>query len=55
MSEGFAVHHVILSSLWENNDLWNLVPTNPRVNPNKFDAPTARELLWERQPILILG
>lgn len=53
LTAGFAVDHVIPFSLWGNNDLWNLVVADQRVNLNKSDKLPARELLWERQPILI--
>ena len=33
----FAVDHVIPFSLWHNNDLWNLLPADPRVNLAKSD------------------
>jgi SAM-dependent methyltransferase len=33
----FDVDHIIPFSLWKNNDLWNLVPSNPIINRNKSD------------------
>lgn len=33
----FDVDHVIPFSLWHNNDLWNLLPTSPKVNNHKRD------------------
>ncbi|WP_338820609.1 HNH endonuclease domain-containing protein [Acidovorax temperans] len=55
LNTGFAVDHVIPFSLWGNNDLWNLVAADQRVNLNKSDKLPARELLWDRQPILMRG
>jgi SAM-dependent methyltransferase len=38
----FAVDHVIPFSLWGNNDLWNLLPVDARLNGQKSDKlPTA--------------
>lgn len=53
LTSGFAVDHVIPFSLWGNNDLWNLVPADHRVNLNKSDKLPARDLLWERQPAIV--
>ncbi|MDX9906794.1 MAG: HNH endonuclease domain-containing protein [Bacteroidales bacterium] len=33
----FEIDHIIPFSLWKNNDLWNLVPTSPKVNREKSD------------------
>lgn len=53
LTAGFAIDHVIPLSLWGNNDLWNLVTADPKVNLNKSDKLPTRALLWERQPTLI--
>jgi SAM-dependent methyltransferase len=53
LASGFAVDHVIPFSLWGNNDLWNLVPADHRVNLNKSDKLPARDLLWERQSAIV--
>lgn len=45
----FAVDHIIAFSLWGNNDLWNLVPVDPKVNLSKSDKLPAKLLLQERQ------
>lgn len=55
LSAGFAVDHVIPFSLWANNDLWNLVPTDPKVNLQKSDKLPAHELLIERRMHLTEG
>lgn len=39
------VDHVIPFSLWHNNDLWNLVPTDGRANNEKRDRLVTRDLL----------
>jgi len=33
----FAVDHTMPFSIWRNNDLWNLLPTSPKVNADKSD------------------
>ena len=45
----FAVDHVLPFALWGNNDLWNLVPADPKVNANKSDKLPSSELLFARQ------
>ncbi len=48
-----AVDHLIPYSLWQNNDLWNLLPAHRRVNGTKSDLLPSRELLRSRrEPIL---
>lgn len=46
----FAVDHVIPFALWGNNDLWNLVPADPKINLSKSDKLPASELLEESKP-----
>jgi SAM-dependent methyltransferase/SOS-response transcriptional repressor LexA len=41
----FDVDHVIPFSLWHNNDLWNLVPADGRINNEKRDRLVTRDLL----------
>lgn len=41
----FAVDHAIPFALWGNNDLWNLVPADPKINLSKSDKLPASELL----------
>ena len=33
----FDVDHVIPFSIWNNNDLWNLLPSDPKINHQKRD------------------
>jgi hypothetical protein len=47
------VDHIIPLAIWKNNDLWNLLPSVPKINNNKRDKiPTPR--LIERQKVIIL-
>jgi len=45
----YAVDHVIPFSVWGNNDWWNLLPSDARVNGQKSDALPDRRLLKERR------
>jgi hypothetical protein len=45
----YAVDHVIPYSLWHNNDLWNLVPANEKVNLQKSDKLPESLLLKNRK------
>jgi SAM-dependent methyltransferase len=49
----FAVDHVIPFSIWHNNDLWNLLPADPKVNNQKRDKIVTRETLYSRRDCLI--
>ena len=49
----FAVDHVIPFALWGNNDLWNLVPTDPKTNGKKSDRLPSSELLQISRPYLL--
>jgi hypothetical protein len=49
----FVVDHAIPFSLWGNNDLWNLVPADPKVNLSKSDKLPASELLQLRRPAIL--
>lgn len=55
MLAGFAVEHVIPFSLWANNDLWNLIPTDPKMNLQKSYKLPAHELLMDRRMQLTEG
>lgn len=41
----FDVDHLIPFSLWHNNDLWNLLPADQKVNNNKRDKIIRQETL----------
>jgi SAM-dependent methyltransferase len=53
LRQDFAVDHVIPFALWGNNDLWNLVPTDPKTNGSKSDKLPSSELLQIRRPQLL--
>lgn len=53
LGQQFAVDHVIPFSLWGNNDLWNLVPADPRANLSKSDKLPSAELLLNTQDRLV--
>lgn len=44
----FAVDHMIPWSIWRNNDLWNLLPADPKVNGNKRDFLPSPRLVRDR-------
>ena len=48
----FNIDHVIPYSLWHNNDLWNLLPADPKVNNSKRDMLPTRALLNKRKDII---
>jgi hypothetical protein len=45
LKKRFAVDHTMPFSIWRNNDLWNLLPTLPRVNAEKSDKIVSLDLL----------
>lgn len=51
----FAVDHVIAFTLWGNNDLWNLLPVDERINNQKSDKLPSAELLRQREFAVIEG
>ena len=50
---GFDVDHVLPYALWRNNDLWNLLPADPKVNNRKRDKLPEQELLRRRRPVIL--
>ena len=48
----FDVDHVIPWALWRNNDLWNLVPADPKVNNQKRDRVPRRDRVIDRKPAI---
>lgn len=48
------IDHLIPFSVWKNNDLWNLLPSDPRINNKKRDKIPTPEII-ERQKELILN
>ena len=49
----FDVDHVIPFSLWHNNDLWNLLPTDSIVNNNKRDKLVSRDALFSSREAVV--
>ena len=49
----FDVDHVLPFSLWHNNDLWNLLPADPRINRNKRDSLPTHNLLKRRREAIV--
>lgn len=49
----YDIDHMIPFSVWKNNDLWNLLPSDSRINNQKRDKIPSPEIV-ERQKNLIL-
>ena len=49
----FDVDHAIPFSLWRNNDLWNLLPADSKVNNAKRDKLPARDLVLQRKDAFV--
>jgi hypothetical protein len=49
----YNIDHMIPFSVWKNNDLWNLLPSNSRINNQKRDKIPTPEII-DRQKNLIL-
>lgn len=45
--------HLIPFSLWQNNDMWNLLPSHKRVNKQKYDLVPSLSLLERRRGVII--
>ncbi len=45
----YEVDHVLPHALWHNNDLWNLMPTQSRINSEKRAKLPTRRLLGSRR------
>lgn len=50
----YDIDHVIPFSIWKNNDLWNLLPSDSKINNRKRDKIPTPEII-ERQKHLILA
>ena len=53
LAGSYDVDHIIPFALWHNNELWNLVPADPRANHAKRDHLPTRRLLKQRRPIIV--
>jgi SAM-dependent methyltransferase len=49
LGQRFVIDHVLPFSLWRNNDLWNLLPADAKVNGQKSDRLPTRRLLHSRR------
>ena len=49
----FVIDHMIPFSVYRNNDLWNLVPVNPKINNRKSNKIPSKELLLKRKDLII--
>ena len=49
----YHADHVIPYSLWQNNDLWNLLPVKLAVNLQKSDKIPARDVLTTQKPRIL--
>jgi hypothetical protein len=53
--KNYDVDHVIPFSVWKNNDLWNLLPSNSNINRNQKKDKIPSPLLIEKQKEIILN
>jgi len=51
--ETYHVDHVIPFSIWKNNDLWNLLPSTPKINGDKIDKIPSLEIIEKRKDLII--
>lgn len=49
----YHVDHVIPFSIWKNNDLWNLLPSSPKINSDKKDKIPSINLIENRKDLII--
>jgi hypothetical protein len=49
----YDVDHVLPYSIWFNNDLWNLLPTSPKINSKKSDKIPAPELILKQKELIM--
>ena len=49
----YDIDHVLPYSVWFNNDLWNLLPCDPKVNAKKSDKIPSAELILKRSDPII--
>ncbi len=47
------VDHVLPFSIWQNNDLWNLLPAHAKVNRDKKDKIPAPDFIYQRKDKII--
>ncbi|QOJ27973.1 MAG: hypothetical protein HRU80_03425 [Ignavibacteriales bacterium] len=49
----YDIDHCIPFSVWRNNDLWNLLPSNPKTNKIKRDKIPAPDLVEKQKDLII--
>lgn len=49
----YDIDHMIPFSVWKNNDLWNLLPSNPKTNNQKGDKIPSPELIERRKDLIL--
>lgn len=49
----YNVDHMIPFSIWKNNDLWNLLPSDPKTNNQKRDKIPSPELIETRKDLIL--
>ena len=49
----YDVDHMIPFSVWKNNDLWNLLPSQPKTNNQKRDKIPSPELIEKRKDLIL--
>jgi hypothetical protein len=53
LTNGFVVDNIIPFSLWGSNDLWNLLPVDPRINNEKSDKLPDADFLKARRDSIV--
>lgn len=49
----YDIDHVLPFSIWKNNDLWNLLPSVPRINNQKRDKIPSPETIERQKPLIL--
>ena len=49
----YDVDHMIPFSIWKNNDLWNLLPSNKNTNNQKRDKIPSSDLIEKRKDLIL--
>jgi hypothetical protein len=49
----YEIDHLIPFSIWKNNDLWNLLPSEPKINNQKRDKIPTPNLIEQQKGIII--
>ncbi len=49
----YDIDHVLPYSVWFNNDLWNLLPCDSKINAKKSDKVPSPELILKQKDIII--